>query len=135
MTRADFIPYADRYDFCQFVTRPGDLVFVPRYWPHEVTALEQRSSNINWVWTPRTPNLQVAIGRRECAVLALRKLIPGLSRLLLEPTRLHDYGGGGEELADPPCQGKPDLVLALPLTTESWQPISWIATIKQETDK
>jgi len=99
MTRANFNPDADRYDFCQFVTRPGDLVFVPRYWPHEVTALEHRSSNINWVWTPRTPNLQVAIGRRECAVLAWRNLIPGLSRLILEPTRLHDYGGGGEELS------------------------------------
>jgi len=99
MTEEKYSPDAARHDFCEFTTMPGDLLFVPRYWLHEVTALDHHTTNINWVWTPRIPNLQVKVGRRECAVLAWRNLIPGLSRLIYEPTRLQDYGGGGEELS------------------------------------
>lgn len=98
MTRENFLPDARKHNFCQFQTTPGDLLFLPRYWSHSVTSLERRNTNLNWVWTPRTPNLKVAVGRRECAVLAWRNLIPGLSRLLYQPASIHNYGGGGEEL-------------------------------------
>lgn len=86
-----------KYDFCEFVTRPGDMVFLPRYWFHEVHALEEKNLNFNWVLTPSFPNGSSRIGKRENELAAIARRSPLLDKFLCFG-RFNGYGGQGEEL-------------------------------------
>jgi hypothetical protein len=80
----------------------GDLIFIPRFWSHQVRALDDTNHNINWVWTDSafTPSSAVAV--REAERLAAIKLLEDSGRLesLVTPQEvdslqreLRNYGG------------------------------------------
>lgn len=89
----------DKYDFYEFDTEPGDLLFIPRYWYHEVHSLEKINLNLNWVFTPTTPNLTSILGRREAEIIKLRKSMPLINRAFF-PDKFSNYGGQGQELIE-----------------------------------
>ncbi|GAA4651756.1 cupin-like domain-containing protein [Kistimonas scapharcae] len=82
-----------RHDFYDFITRPGDVLYLPRYWFHEVYSLQDKNININWVYTPLMPNRNTIIGRRECELLKLRKVFKPINRIMLDD--FDEYGGNG----------------------------------------
>ena len=86
-----------KYDFYEFDTEPGDLLFLPRYWYHEVHSLEPINLNLNWVCTPTYPNLNSILGRREVEIVKIRKTMPLINKAFF-PDKFSNYGGQGEEL-------------------------------------
>jgi len=98
MTHEPFRPDGRKHDFCEFDCKVGDLLFLPRYWCHAVTSLEDRNINLNWVVTPRAPNLDNLVGRRECGILRWRDLIPQIDRIIYQASSIHNYAEGGEEM-------------------------------------
>jgi len=82
----------------EFETGPADMLYVPRYWFHQVEALDPVNINVNWVWTPSTPDLSSAIGRREAELLKLMRSFPKLNRFSFGT--VGNYGGGNSGLAD-----------------------------------
>ena len=93
----DFKYDPQKFDFYEFDTVPGDILFLPRYWYHEVHSLGEINLNMNWVFTPRRPNLSSILGRREVEIVKLRKTIPFVNRAFF-PDKFSNYGGQGEEL-------------------------------------
>lgn len=89
----------DKYDFYEFDTEPGDILFLPRYWYHEVHSLESVNLNLNWVFTPTTPNQSSILGRREVEIVKLRKTLPIINSAFF-PDKFVNYGGKGKELID-----------------------------------
>ena len=65
---------------------------------HAVDSLGERNANLNWVWTPQTPNVSTFIGRRECAILRLKSLMRPLARLPRYHIPVYNYGDGGKAL-------------------------------------
>jgi hypothetical protein len=98
MARENFTPDPARYDVCEIRTQPGDMLFLPRYWAHRVTCEGDSNVNLNWVWTPITPNVSHPVGRRECATLKLRSWLGRLDRLVRYRVAVSNYGDGGEAL-------------------------------------
>jgi hypothetical protein len=98
MTRRDFEPDPRKHDFYQFETTPGDMLFLPRYWLHAVDAIAETNANLNWVWTPRQPNPRVFVGRRECAILRLKDLLPPLDRIPHYRIPVRNYADGDQTL-------------------------------------
>jgi len=91
-----FEPDPDRYDVYRFETEPGDMLFVPRYWPHGVESLASVNVNANWVWTPRYPNSSTRLGRREVELLRLRQMLPFLDVVMASAAAT--YGGAGASI-------------------------------------
>lgn len=96
MVKRDFHYDPAKYDFMEFETRSGDLLFLPRYWYHEVHSLDKVNLNINWVFTPLEPNENCLLGRREVEIVKLRKLMPLINKAF--PDDLNSYGGRGREI-------------------------------------
>lgn len=96
MVKRDFYYDPVKYDFMEFETGSGDLLFLPRYWYHEVHSLDKVNLNINWVFTPLEPNEDSLLGRREVEIVKLRKLIPLINKVF--PDDLDSYGGRGREI-------------------------------------
>lgn len=97
MVPGEFDYDAGACDFCSFVTGPGDMVFMPRYWIHEVHALEDRNLSFNWVFTPSFPNRSSRVGRRENELAAMAARSPVFDRIFCFG-RFQGYGGDGHEL-------------------------------------
>jgi hypothetical protein len=95
----DFIYDPVKFDFYDFETEPGDMLFIPRYWYHEVHSLGKVNLNLNWVFTPTTPNLNSILGRREAEIVKLRKSLPLVNKAFF-PDKFSNYGGQGKELID-----------------------------------
>ena len=87
------------YDFYEFETVPGDLIFLPRYMVHEVHSMEPVNLNLNWVCTPTSPNESSILGRREVEIVKLRKTLPLINKAFF-PDNFSSYGGQGQELID-----------------------------------
>jgi len=90
----DFTPNTNKYDYCEFETVAGEMLFLPRYWIHSVSTCAEENINYNWVVTPTFPNTTSPLGRRESELLFLRKKIPFLNRFLVDS--YGEYGGAGE---------------------------------------
>ena len=90
---SNFTPNANKHDFYEFSTLPGELLFLPRYWQHMVDSVEKININFNWVFTPLTPNLNSTLGRREAELLKLRQKIPIFRNITVNGDEL--YGGRG----------------------------------------
>lgn len=103
MANENFEPDVDEYDTYRFETGPGDMLFLPRYWIHGVESLGEININVNWVWTPRKPNTNHRLGRREVELLRLRRLLPWLNRITGDNSQ--SYGGGGQIIIDEYVQG------------------------------
>ncbi|GAB5415444.1 MAG: cupin-like domain-containing protein [Congregibacter sp.] len=88
-----------RLDFYEFDTMRGDLLFLPRYFYHEVHSLDPVNVNVNWVFTPTSPNEGSILGRREVEIVKLRKTIPLVNRAFF-PDDFSSYGGSGGELIE-----------------------------------
>ncbi|MEP7702690.1 cupin-like domain-containing protein [Paraglaciecola sp. 25GB23A] len=95
----DFTYNPDKFDFYEFDTLPGDILFLPRYWYHEVHSMEPINLNLNWVFTPTTPNLNSILGRREVEIVKLRNTMPLVNSAFF-PDKFSNYGGQGKELID-----------------------------------
>jgi hypothetical protein len=80
----------------EFETHPGEMLFLPRYWIHKVYSLDEINLNLNWVCTPKNPNIQSKLGKREIEILTLRKTFPYLNKFFHEDFK--NYGGEGKEL-------------------------------------
>ena len=93
----DFKYDPEKYDFYEFITKPGDLLFVPRYFFHEVHSLGKVNLNNNWVFTPTTPDESTPLGRREVEIVKLRKTWPFVNKAFF-PDKFSNYGGQGEKL-------------------------------------
>jgi hypothetical protein len=93
----DFHYDPEQYDFYDFVTQPGDIVFVPKYNMHEVHSLGKVNCNANWVFTPKTPDESTILGKREVEIVKLRKSWPLVNKAFF-PDKFSNYGGQGEEL-------------------------------------
>lgn len=87
----------EKYDFYEFITKPGDLLFVPRYHFHEVHSLGKVNLNNNWVFTPTTPDETTPLGKREVEIVKLRKTWPLINKAFF-PDKFSNYGGQGETL-------------------------------------
>lgn len=87
----------EKYDFYEFNTKPGDLLFVPRYYFHEVHSLGKVNLNNNWVFTPTTPDETTPLGKREVEIVKLRKTWPFVNKAFF-PDKFSNYGGQGEKL-------------------------------------
>ncbi len=85
-------------DYYEFYTKPGDLLFIPRYWFHEVRSLERCNLNFNWVFSPDFPDTCSLLGRRERELLKIRSVIKPINRLF--PDRFDEYAGKGKEITD-----------------------------------
>ncbi|MBD2295153.1 cupin-like domain-containing protein [Anabaena sphaerica FACHB-251] len=96
LVKRDFKVTPDNYDFYSFTTQPGDLLFLPRYWFHEVHCLSQTNININWVWTPSYPDISSKIGKREAELLKIRTILPILN--YVSRGKYNDYGGAGKKI-------------------------------------
>ncbi len=96
MVRRTFVYDPRKYDFFEFETQVGDLLFLPRYWCHEVHSLDEINLNVNWVFTPVFPNERSPLGRREVELLKLRKAFAFIDESF--PDTLSEYGGRGEEI-------------------------------------
>ena len=94
----DFMPNEDYHDYYDFETLPGEMLFLPRYWIHSVSTLEDENINYNWVMTPTFPNENSPLGRRESELLFLRKKIPFINRFLVDS--YGEYGGKGEAIIE-----------------------------------
>jgi hypothetical protein len=93
----EFIYDPNKYDFYEFITKPGDLLFVPRYYFHEVHSLGKVNLNNNWVFTPTTPDESTPLGKREVEIVKLRKTWPFVNKAFF-PDKFTNYGGQGEAL-------------------------------------
>ena len=82
-------------DHYKFTTKPGDLLYIPRYWQHQVTCKSSLNINYNWVMTKETPN-QTKLGKRESEVIKLRATIPWVNKVFF-PDSIDEYGGVGRE--------------------------------------
>lgn len=89
----------DIYDFYEFETEPGELLFLPRYTTHEVHSLEPVNLNLNWVFTPTYPDESSLLGRREVEIVKLRTTLPFINQAFF-PDKFSNYGGQGQELID-----------------------------------
>jgi ribosomal protein L16 Arg81 hydroxylase len=89
----------DIYDFYEFETKPGELLFLPRYTTHEVHSLEPVNLNLNWVFTPTYPDESSLLGRREVEIVKLRTTLPFINQAFF-PDKFSNYGGQGQELID-----------------------------------
>lgn len=96
LVKRNFAYDAGRYDIMDFETHPGDLLFLPRYWYHEVHSLGEVNLNVNWVFTPLAPNEEHSLGRREVELLKLRAMLPVVDRNF--PDKMDEYGGRGPEI-------------------------------------
>ncbi|MEC9282989.1 MAG: cupin-like domain-containing protein [Bdellovibrionota bacterium] len=82
----------------QFEMEEGDLLFLPRYWQHQVDSLEEVNINFNWVLTPMAPaKSRLAIRERE--VVLLRDKIAMVNKAFF-PDDIKAYGGRGKEIID-----------------------------------
>lgn len=90
MVSRKFIYDPRQYDFMEFKTCAGDLLFLPRYWYHEVHALDEINVNLNWVCTPLNPNEETPLGKREVELMKLKKIVPFTHRALGKD--LSNYG-------------------------------------------
>lgn len=95
----DFKYDPKKYDFYEFDTEPGDLLFIPRYWYHEVHSKSPVNLNLNWVFTPKYPNQTSILGRREVEIIKLRKSMSLINKAFF-PDKFSDYGGQGEQLIE-----------------------------------
>ena len=75
------------------------MVFIPRYWTHEVHSQQDVNLNINWVFTPRKPNLKSPLGRREVEIIRMRRDFPFVNKAFF-PDKFNNYGGQGKILID-----------------------------------
>jgi hypothetical protein len=89
----------EKYDFYEFDTLPGEIIFLPRYWYHEVHSIGPINLNLNWVCTPKTPNTTSILGRREVEIVKLRKSLPFVNAAFF-PDKFSNYGGQGKELIE-----------------------------------
>ncbi|MCC6835397.1 cupin-like domain-containing protein [Nitrosomonas sp.] len=96
MVSRNFYYNPEKYDFMEFETLPGDLLFVPRYWYHEVHSLDKVNLNFTWVFTPFFPNEGSPLGKREVEIIKLRRIFPLINRIF--PDNIREYGGCGEEI-------------------------------------
>lgn len=96
---ADFFYDETKYDFYEFETNPGDVLFLARYWYHEVHSLADININVNWVFTPKFPDESTALGRREVEIVKLRKSLPIVNKAFF-PDKFDSYGGSGQELIE-----------------------------------
>ena len=85
-------------DWAEFESRPGDMVFVPRFWYHYVLSLDSWNANVNVVFSPTwtAPESAVAIRERECmlAIGALERT--PVWRLFASRISVSSYGGNGK---------------------------------------
>lgn len=95
----DFTYDPAKYDFYEFETLPGDLLFLPRYFYHEVHSLGEVNLNLNWVFTPTSPNESSILGKREVEIVKLRQAWPFINKAFF-PDKFSNYGGQGQELID-----------------------------------
>ncbi len=79
-------------------TGPADMIFVPRYWFHQVETLAPVNVNVNWVWTPTWPDTSTPIGLREARLLRLLRIFPVLNKFSFGAEK--GYGGGDASLVD-----------------------------------
>ncbi|MCB1948251.1 MAG: cupin-like domain-containing protein [Burkholderiales bacterium] len=93
MVSQKFIYDPRHHDFMEFETRAGDLLFLPRYWFHEVHALDEINLNLNWVCTPIEPNEKNPLGKREVELMKLKKTVPFVHKALGKD--LSNYGSSG----------------------------------------
>jgi len=91
-----FVPNASHYDYYDFETQEGEMLFLPRYWIHSVLTCAEENINYNWVVTPTFPHTTSPLGRRESELLFLRKKIPFLNRFLVDA--YDEYGGAGKSI-------------------------------------
>ncbi|HFQ60977.1 MAG TPA: protein associating with small stress protein PASs1 [Epsilonproteobacteria bacterium] len=94
----NFVPDAEYYDYYEFETVAGEMLFLPRYWIHSVSTQAEENINYNWVVTPTFPHKTSPLGRRESELLFLRKKIPFLNRFLVDS--YGEYGGAGESIVE-----------------------------------
>ncbi|HHD79428.1 MAG TPA: protein associating with small stress protein PASs1 [Epsilonproteobacteria bacterium] len=92
----NFIPDDNHYDYYDFETVAGEMLFLPRYWIHIVSTCAEVNINYNWVVTPTFPHTTSPLGRRESELLFLRQKIPFLNRFLVDS--YGEYGGAGESI-------------------------------------
>ncbi|MCF2947737.1 cupin-like domain-containing protein [Paraglaciecola aquimarina] len=91
------------HDYMDFTTHSGDMLFLPRYWYHEVHSLEKINLNMNWVFTPNYPNQSSKLGRREVEIVKLRDTLPIINKIFF-PDKFTNYGGQGTELINAYCK-------------------------------
>ncbi len=88
----------DHIDHYRFTMKEGDLLFLPRYWQHQVNSLAKVNINFNWVMTPLLPN-QTRLGKREQEIIKLRKALPIINKAFF-PEPINKYGGQGYTMVD-----------------------------------
>lgn len=93
----DFKYNRNIHDYYEFDTLPGDILFLPRYWFHEVHAIDPINLNLNWVFTPITPNESSILGRREVELVKLKKTLSIFNKIF-GSKKYSNYGGRGEDL-------------------------------------
>ena len=92
----DFMIDYNKHDACELELLEGEMLFLPRYWIHDVGARDEVNINYNWVLTPTFPSMDSAVGQREVELLKLRKKIPLIDTLMVD--NYGEYGGAGEVL-------------------------------------
>lgn len=98
MVNRDFKVTSDQHDYYELTTKAGDLLFLPRYWFHEVYSIGKVNLNMNWVCTPVSPSVDSKLGRRECELLKVRSVFVFMNKLF--PDKFSEYGGQGKVITD-----------------------------------
>lgn len=91
-------------EWAEFESRPGDMVFVPRFWYHYVLSLDDWNANVNVVFSPTWTAEESAVAIRERErILAIGALERTPARRLFGPRislSVSSYGGDGEAFYD-----------------------------------
>jgi hypothetical protein len=98
-------PNVERHTSCTFELCEGEMLYLPAFWSHSVTALAKENVNLNWVGTKKDMRSSVLF-RREREMLKCALSIPFLVKPLsyMDGTYLTHYGGSthlASELARP----------------------------------
>lgn len=81
------------------VLEAGDLLFLPRYWAHEVESIDDVNVGVNWVRTPRVPGSVSRHARRESETLWWKWRFPWLLPPIMRE-QVRTYAGSGQPAVD-----------------------------------
>ena len=87
----------------KFILNEGEMLFLPRYWFHEVESLSSENVNINWCLTPKYIAPNTSNSNREKELIVIKKqfywlLSPGAKQ------KIDTYGGVGMPALDIYCR-------------------------------
>ena len=85
--------------------KPGDCLFMPKYWWHHVTSLDPFNAMVNYWWGDAAVGLERTSDAFLTAILAFKELPPGQRRYWRAMFDAHVFGDGAADHIPPARRG------------------------------